>query len=277
MVPIEDNFEDVLMKAATGLGFGKQELAQRSGLPLERVAALLKGQVDQGDLLKLAPSLNLHGPALLDLAMGTWAPPPIKLDGLRQYTTPFPVPGYAEMTVNSYLIWDPATRAAMVFDAGADASELLADVVAMDLDLRALVFTHTHRDHVAAADQLLDAIEGRVLFAPELELWADADTLEHRDELELENLQIQARLTNGHSKGGMSYVVDGLGQTVVIVGDALFCLSQGGAAGNYELALQNNREQILSLSEATVICPGHGPMTTVAEEQKRNPFYPEFK
>jgi hypothetical protein len=42
-------------------------------------------------------------------------------------------------------------------------------------------------------------------------------------------------------------------------------------------ALKNNREQIFTLPDDTILCPGHGPMTTVAQEKKYNPFYPEFK
>jgi glyoxylase-like metal-dependent hydrolase (beta-lactamase superfamily II) len=75
----------------------------------------------------------------------------------------------------------------------------------------------------------------------------------------------------------MTYVIEGLAEPIAIVGDSIFCLSQGGAPEYYVQALENNREQILSLPEATILCPGHGPMTTVANEQAHNPFFPEFK
>ena len=41
-------------------------------------------------------------------------------------------------------------------------------------------------------------------------------------------------------------------------------------------ALQNNREKLMVLASETVVCPGHGPMTTIGEEKKHNPFFPEF-
>jgi glyoxylase-like metal-dependent hydrolase (beta-lactamase superfamily II) len=47
----------------------------------------------------------------------------------------------------------------------------------------------------------------------------------------------------------------------------------GGGNVSYNDALQNNLEKILTLSDETVICPGHGPMTTVGEEKKHNPFF----
>jgi glyoxylase-like metal-dependent hydrolase (beta-lactamase superfamily II) len=59
----------------------------------------------------------------------------------------------------------------------------------------------------------------------------------------------------------------------VITGDALFAGSIGGALVSYEDALRTNREQILSLSDDTIVCPGHGPLTTVGEEKRHNPFF----
>jgi hydroxyacylglutathione hydrolase len=48
----------------------------------------------------------------------------------------------------------------------------------------------------------------------------------------------------------------------------------GGGLVSYADALKNNREKILTLPEDTVLCPGHGPLTTVGEERRHNPFFP---
>lgn len=276
-IPIEDHFEDVLMKAATGLGIGKHELAEQAGISLDQVVALLNAERDETALRAVAPVLGLGADRLVAMANREWYPERVEVAGLRVYNTPFPVPGYAEMTVNSYLVWCEATRVAVAFDTGVNAEAMLADVARLGLDLQALMLTHAHRDHVADYDRVLSAIEGGVAFAPELEPVGQADAVQDGDLIEFEGLEIQARLTNGHSPGGMSYVVEGLERPLAVVGDALFCLSQGGARSNYKLALQNNREVILALDEATVLCPGHGPLTTVANERLRNPFFPEFE
>jgi len=86
-------------------------------------------------------------------------------------------------------------------------------------------------------------------------------------------LQIDTRLTWGHSPGGMTYVVIGLAHPIAIVGDSLFAGSMGGGNVSYHDALRNNLEKILTLSDDTIICPGHGPMTTVGEEKAHNPFF----
>ncbi len=276
-IRIEDNFEDVLMKAATGLGLGKQAVAQKAGLSVTAVAALLDAELDEASLRAVAPVLALDADALAAMANRAWQPEPIELEGLRCYNTSFPVVGYEAMTVNSYLVWSPQTKVAVAFDTGANVDELLAEVKARNLELQALVVTHAHRDHIAAYDELLSHIEGGIAFAPKLEPYGEADLLEHGDWMEFDGFEVQARQTNGHSAGGMTYVIEGLDAPIAIVGDSIFCLSQGGAREHYAQALENNREQILSLPETTILCPGHGPMTTVANEQAHNPFFPEFK
>jgi glyoxylase-like metal-dependent hydrolase (beta-lactamase superfamily II) len=57
------------------------------------------------------------------------------------------------------------------------------------------------------------------------------------------------------------------------VGDAIFAGSMGGGLVDYREALRTNRESIFTLPEDTVICPGHGPLTTVGEEKQHNPFF----
>jgi len=57
------------------------------------------------------------------------------------------------------------------------------------------------------------------------------------------------------------------------VGDALFAGSMGGGMASYADALKTNLEGIFSLPDETIVCPGHGPMTTVCEERAHNPFF----
>ncbi len=64
---------------------------------------------------------------------------------------------------------------------------------------------------------------------------------------------------------------------IAVVGDAMFAGSMGGGMVSFSEALKNNREKILTLSDQTVLCPGHGPLTTVGQEKVHNPFFPEFK
>ena len=58
-------------------------------------------------------------------------------------------------------------------------------------------------------------------------------------------------------------LIDGLERPIAIVGDAIFAGSMGGGMISYEDALRTNREKIMALPDVTVLCPGHGPLTTV--------------
>jgi glyoxylase-like metal-dependent hydrolase (beta-lactamase superfamily II) len=61
--------------------------------------------------------------------------------------------------------------------------------------------------------------------------------------------------------------------SVAIVGDAIFAGSMGGAPEHFDLAKQKVKDQILSLPAETLLGPGHGPLTTVAQEKANNPFF----
>ena len=47
----------------------------------------------------------------------------------------------------------------------------------------------------------------------------------------------------------------------------------GGGGISFADALATNEAEIFTLSDDTVLCPGHGPMTTVGEERRNNPFF----
>jgi glyoxylase-like metal-dependent hydrolase (beta-lactamase superfamily II) len=148
---------------------------------------------------------------------------------------------------------------------------MLAFVKNRGLQIRDLFITHTHEDHVACLRDIVDATKARI-FSPELEPLPNATPVRAGQDFRLGNLVLEARLTNGHSRGGTSYVVRGLLVPVVVVGDSLFAGSMGGAQSDYQKAMKNNLEEILTLPPQTVICPGHGPMTTVENERVHNPF-----
>ena len=90
---------------------------------------------------------------------------------------------------------------------------------------------------------------------------------------ELGDVGIRTLSTWGHSEGGTTYVVTGLSRRLAIVGDSLFASSMGGGMVSYADAYRNNVEKILRLPEATVLACGHGPLTTVGEEKRHNPFF----
>jgi hydroxyacylglutathione hydrolase len=169
-------------------------------------------------------------------------------------------------------VWDPATRVTAAFDTGADSRKMLRLANHHKLQVQLILLTHAHPDHVADLP-CLRGETGADVFTPAREPLSGAESIDEGKRFRLGNLQIDTRLTWGHSPGGITYVVTGLARPIAIVGDSLFAGSMGGGNVSYRDALQNNLEKILTLPDETIICPGHGPMTTVAEEKQHNPFF----
>ena len=277
-IELEDNYEDVLMKAATGLGLGKSKLAELAGLSTQQVTSLLKGKFDSLSSCKVAAVLGLHSDAVEALASGESTPERIELEDLHTFNTSFSIPGFGQMAVNSFLVKCPKSSAAVLFDTGTDPNQVITAILSIGASLQAIFLTHTHRDHVAAVPALRAAFSNATLYGPKCEPFAGAYAVSDGDCFDVGSLQIKARLTNGHSKGGTSYLMDGLTKKIACVGDALFACSQGGMpAAQYAKSIEINRSQLLSLPGDTVLCPGHGPLTTVALENSWNPFYAGLK
>lgn len=272
-LPLEDLFNDVIAKSMRGQGITDADLATRSGASVADIVAAKSGTVNDAVLSQIAPHLQLDGPSLVAMAHNEWRPQPVHLAGLEQFNTT-----YHDMTVNAYLVWDAETKNAIAFDTGADATPMIDFIQKEGLNLSLIFITHTHGDHIADLAKL--SADGAVTtFVHEKEPCSGAKTFQLGDAEVWESggLRIEPRSTSGHSKGGITYVVSGLKQPVAIVGDALFSSSMGGGMVSFADALATNRKEIFSLPDATVVCPGHGPMTTIGEEKARNPFYPEFK
>lgn len=267
-IPLEDNFTDVIGKAQRGLGISDSELAERSGMSAAQIRELRDGKIDNHALQKIAPLLRLNANALVELAAGKWKPDNLeKFDGLAQFTT-----DYSGMAVNSYLVWDLESKDAAAFDTGADSRDMLRLATRENLTIKVILLTHSHSDHVADLPRLREET-GAHIFAPARESVPGAEPIDEGKHFGLGKLDIDTRLTWGHSPGGITYVVNGLARPIAIVGDSLFAGSMGGGNVSYEDAVRNNLEKILTLPDETIVCPGHGPITSVAEEKKHNPFF----
>ncbi len=276
-ISLEDFSEDILGKSQRGLGLSDAALATQAGISADDLLAAQSGKGADAALNKLAPVLGLHAPSLLASAHKSWYPAVPALDGLAQFNTHWS--SHGGILVNNYAIWDPPSKKAAVFDTGGDASPLLALIKQLSLRVELILLTHTHGDHVNRLSVLQSTLGRPRTCVCVREPLPNTDLIDAGATFAVGPLKISTRATHGHSPGGLTYVIQGLTQPVAVVGDALFAGSMGGtrAPGQWPIALQNNRDQILSLPNDTVLCPGHGPLTTVAQEKAHNPFFPEFK
>lgn len=267
MIALEDNFADVLGKAMAGAGCNEAAAAAKADLPVQSVSSLLRGQFEEDSARRLAAALGLRADALARLGRGEYQPKAPAVDNIAQITTP-----YAGMTVNAYVLWDRDNRGAAIFDTGADAAPLLDMVERERLEVVGIFLTHSHADHIGALAALKHAL-GVEAWSSEQEPVRGTRTFRPGELFNAGNHFIRTRHTPGHSPGGATFVIEGKFLSAAIVGDALFAGSIGGVREGYTEALDAIRREILSLPDDAVICPGHGPMTTVGQEKENNPFF----
>ena len=152
-IPLEDNFNDVINKAQRGWKISDAELALRAQVSGEDLAAVKAGKPIDAVIRRLARHLKLSPNALEVLTHKRWYPQiPDFPKGFAAFNTAF-----GDITVNSYLIWDPRARLAAAFDTGANCQAMLDLVHADRLALRYIFLTHTHNDHLADLANLASA------------------------------------------------------------------------------------------------------------------------
>ncbi len=268
-IPLEDLFEDIIAKSMRGRHISESELVETTGVPRDVLSRLCRGEFcDEQALLKVAKALSLDPRSLTMAASRVWQPRAVTLDGLEGFNTP-----YRDMRVNAFLVWDPASREGAVFDTGTDSSLISRRAEELGLTLRSIFLTHTHNDHIADLDRLATAAPAAERYSNRLEPWPGTKTFSGGDTFPIGRLQVSTLTTSGHSKGGTTFFIEGLARPLAMVGDAIFAGSMGGGMVSFSDAWKNNREKILTLPEDTIICPGHGPLTSVAEEKRNNPFF----
>lgn len=190
------------------------------------------------------------------------------------------------MAVNCYLVADTASSEACLIDPGASPREIKNYIRQNGYDLKFIINTHGHGDHIAANGSFgvpiyIHKLDKNFLTSTDLNLSRDflfkvtspeaSRLLEDGDEVSLGKLKFKVIHTPGHTPGSITLVLDGAAFT----GDTLFRFSVGRTDFDYgdESALfRSISEKLLTLGDDTVIYPGHGESSTIKEELESNPF-----
>ncbi len=199
--------------------------------------------------------------------------------------------------VNTYVVWNQATREAVVIDPGMmyeRENQALEMFVADNmLEVRQVINTHLHVDHIfgnryvtsrygvrSAAgedDAFLGeqaAAQARMFSLPvSLEPVVVDEYLSNDEKIDICGEEVTVLAVPGHSPGSIALYFPTSGW--VITGDALFAGSIGRTdliGGNQSVLLRSIREKLLTLPPSTVVYPGHGGPTTIGEESESNPY-----
>lgn len=271
---LEDHLGDIIRKARAMSQVPASAAASAAGISESELSAL----EETGQLAKkisfsaLAKILGLH-PQRLEVIANGWLPSPKDLSVWREVR----VITTADdgFSVNCFLVWDEVTRDAALFDTGLDAKPILDCIAAEQLQLKHIFITHSHWDHVEALPKIREAWPKARLHSGSKNAPVDQRN-KTAEIIHLGGLRVTHRETPGHAEDGVTYIVGNWQEDaphVAIVGDTILAGSICNGNGAWELAKQKICEQILSLPAETLICPGHGPLTTVAEEKANNPFF----
>ena len=272
-MPLEDHIGDICRKARLQTKTDMDKALVAAGVDEAELVAFETDGVDAApvNVWALAKLLKLDADKAVQVAEG-WEPGRVDLSHWQELRMVTTTEGFE---VNSYLAWDAKSREAALFDTGWFADDIFQLVEENNLNLRHLFITHTHGDHVAA----LGAVRKRF---PDVKLHSNSDHAPASQRVSLGEpvtvgrLSVGSRLTPGHAEDGVTYVIEGWPENatkVAVVGDAIFAGSMGKDFNTPELAQRKIREEIFSLPTETLLCPGHGPLTTVGEELENNPFF----
>ena len=194
--------------------------------------------------------------------------------------------GNTDMFTNMYVIFDDETKEGILIDAGAGIDKIVNYIENSNIKLKYIVLTHCHVDHVAGLRELrrefprvpivINEEDAAGLAKAEINMcellgvennFLDADIkVKDGDILTFGNTKAQIIHTPGHTAGSMSILIE----DALFSGDTLFKATRGRTdlpTGSEREILWSIKDKLLMLPENTIVYPGHGSTTIIAEEK----------
>jgi len=195
------------------------------------------------------------------------------------------------LATNCYIVGSESSKEGMIIDPGAEANQILSSVKDTGLDIKFIVLTHSHIDHIGALKEVKEATgaevaihtdDAQALKGQEPSLGAmfglsypspppPDRLLEDGESIDIGDLRFSVLHTPGHTPGGICL----LGEGIVFSGDTLFNYGVGRAdlpGGSYNQLMDSISTKLMTLPDITIVYPGHGPDTTIGTERQGNPF-----
>lgn len=194
---------------------------------------------------------------------------------------------------NCSIVWCSETMRGAVVDPGGNIDRILRAARENGVTLEKILLTHGHVDHAGGATDLakrcalpiegphiadkfwLDGMEQqcRVFGMPAMPAFTPDRWLNAGEQVTVGNLSFEVRHCPGHTPGHVIFFNNEA--RLALVGDVLFAGSIGRTdfpGGDYDTLIRSIREQLLPLGDDVAFVPGHGPMSTLGEERRTNPF-----
>jgi len=195
---------------------------------------------------------------------------------------------------NCTLLWDEASKVGAVVDPGGDLRRIQAGIAKVGITVEKIVLTHGHIDHAGGAAELKEKLGGVPIEGPHKADDFLLDNLEEQglqfgmedvrnvtpdrwlaegDTVPIAGAEFSVLHCPGHSRGSVVFV--NAPQRFMLVGDVLFKGSIGRtdfAYGDHDALIKGIKTKLLPLGDDYVFICGHGPMSTIGDERRGNPF-----
>lgn len=191
---------------------------------------------------------------------------------------------------NCFILGCEETQEAVVVDPGDEANRILLILADLKLNVKHILNTHGHFDHVGGNKKMKEATGADIMIHPldapmlgnlsaSAAAWGmsaedspkPGRTLEDGDKISFGNITLTVLHTPGHTPGGISFSTKGC----VWVGDTLFAGSIGRTdfeGGDYNTLISSIKNKLFVLEDDVRVFTGHGPETTIGKEKRSNPF-----
>jgi glyoxylase-like metal-dependent hydrolase (beta-lactamase superfamily II) len=274
-VPLEDELGDVLEKAMRRARLSEEDLARKTGVPAAKILDAIDYRPDfsTDELRRLAAALELNEVGLCALGCGQYPLPemsrlPFCVHALRM---PYGI-GYA----NAYLVADGGSSHGILFDTGPDIEALTAVWPRAIKRVGAVFVTHVEGEHTGALCEVIDRFDVAQAYRPMGSTCPCGQPIGEGKTLNFGPFEIRTFGTPGHASAHNCYLVSlpavKSSGALFVSGDLVFAGSVGGAYYCQRQLATNLRRVLEAVPPQTVIAPGHGPLTTVENELRYNPF-----
>lgn len=194
---------------------------------------------------------------------------------------------------NCTILADEESRQAIVVDPGDDAGRILEHLDRLGLELRQIVCTHAHIDHVGAIQQLQERTgSAAALHESDLFLFDSLDQqatwlgipppgkgqidrfLNDGETVQCPDVELEVVHTPGHTPGSITFHLE-QDRTILFTGDTLFMHGIGRTdlpGGSFPEILKSIESRLMAFGDDALVIPGHGPRTTIGQERTGNPF-----
>lgn len=198
------------------------------------------------------------------------------------------------LETNCHILADKETKDAVIIDPGAETDKILSIINTENLNLKAVLLTHGHGDHIGAVPKIISEKNTKLLIhKDDAVMLSDAErnlsamlgfsiTSEHPytelsdgDVLTFGSLRVEVLHTPGHTRGGVCFFVPNEDAPILFSGDTLFCGDVGRCdlpGGSWESLKNSIITKLYSLPENTVVYPGHGTASTIGKEKISNNY-----